>query len=147
MFSRRRSIYFRALPALVFLGTMLAGAAVVRAQSAYVRVNQIGYEAGNGPLRAYLMSTAPQQGATFRVIDSKGQTVYSSGVGALLGTWSHSRKLSYQVYALDFSVPGHDLYTISVAASTPALSPRFAVDEPDVLYPGPAIEYSVLLPN
>jgi endoglucanase len=136
MFSSRRSIYFRALPALVFLGTMLAGSAAVRAQSAYVRVNQIGYEAGNGPFRAYLMSTAPQQGATFRVIDSKGQTVYSSGAGALLGTWSHSGKLSYQVYALDFSVPHHDIYTISVAGSTPALSPRFAVDEPDVLYPG-----------
>jgi endoglucanase len=136
MIASRRSVYSRVIPALVFLGTMLAGSAALRAQSAYVRVNQIGYEVGNGPFRAYLMSTAPQQGATFSVIDSKGQTVYSSVVGALLGTWSHSGKLSYQVYALDFSVAGHDIYTISVAGSAPALSPRFAVDDTQVLYPG-----------
>ena len=136
MFSSRRLIYSRVIPALVFLAGMLASSAAVRAQSAYVRVNQIGYEAGNGPFRAYLMSTAPENGATFSVIDSKGNTVHSSAVGALLGTWSHSGKLSYRVYALDFSVPGHDIYTISVAGSTPALSPRFAVDEPTVLYPG-----------
>jgi endoglucanase len=136
MFSSRRPVYSRVIPALVFLGMMLAGSAVVRGQSAYVRVNQIGYEAGKCPFRAYLMSTVPQNGATFSVIDSKGQAVYSSAVGALLGTWSHSGKLSYQVYALDFSVPGHEIYTISVAGSTEALSPRFAVDEPAVLYPG-----------
>src|ERR1700722_9931626 len=136
MFSSRRPIYSRMIRELAFLGMILAGSAAVRAQSAYVRVNQIGYEAGNGPFRAYLMSTVPQQEATFRVIDSKGRTVYSSGVGVLLGTWSHSGKLSYQVYALDFSVPGHDIYTISVAGSTPAISPQFAVAEPDVLYPG-----------
>ena len=136
MFSSRRPIYSRVIRALVFLVTMLAGTAAVRAQSAYVRLNQIGYEAGNGPFRAYLMSTVPQKGTTFRVIDSKGRTAYSSGVGSLLGTWSHSSKLSYQVYALDFSVPGHDIYTISVAGPTPTLSSRFAVDEPAVLYPG-----------
>jgi endoglucanase len=136
MFASHRSICFRVIPALWSLGAVLASPSPANAQSAYVRVNQIGYEAASGPFRAYLMSTAPENRATFSVIDSAGKTVYSSRVGVLLGTWSHSGKLSYQVYALDFSVPHRDIYTISVAGTTPALSPRFAVDEPDVLYPG-----------
>ncbi|MGB8542026.1 MAG: glycoside hydrolase family 9 protein [Candidatus Acidiferrales bacterium] len=101
-----------------------------------MRVNQVGYEAGNAPFRAYLMSTAAETGVTFRVVSSEGKTAYSGRVGTLLGIWSNSRKLSYQVYALDFSVTQNDLYTISVAGPVPASSPHFAVDEPDVLYPG-----------
>ena len=106
------------------------------ASAAYVRVNQVGYEAGNAPFRAYLMSTAPETAATFSVINSAGQTVYSGPIGALLGTWSNSAKLVYDVYALNFSVPGGDVYTISVQGSTPATSPQFAVDAPAVLYAG-----------
>jgi len=136
MFASHRSICFPVIPALLSLGAVLASPSAANAQSAYVRVNQIGYEAASGPFRAYLMSTAPENRATFSVNDSAGKTVYSSRVGVLLGTWSHSGKLSYQIYALDFSVPHRDIYTISVAGTTRALSPRFAVDEPDVLYPG-----------
>ena len=136
MFASHRSTRFRVIPALLSLGAVLASPSAANAQSAYVRVSQIGYEAASGPFRAYLMSTAPENRATFSVINSAGKTVYSSRVGVLLGTWSHSGKLSYQIYALDFSVPRRDIYTISVAGTTPALSPRFAVDEPEVLYPG-----------
>jgi endoglucanase len=106
------------------------------AQSAYVRVNQIGYEAGNAPFRAYLMATAAESGASFAVINSAGSTVYSSPIGPLLGTWSHSKSLHYDVYALDFATPGGDTYTIAVSGPVPAISPHFAVDKPDVLYPG-----------
>jgi endoglucanase len=126
----------RAIRISLILGMMLASASLARAQSAYVRVNQIGYEAGNAPFRAYLMSTAPENGATFEVVNAGGKTAYSGHVGALLGIWSNSRKLSYQVYALDFNVTRHDMYTISVSGPVPAISPSFAVDEPDVLYPG-----------
>jgi endoglucanase len=126
----------RAIRIGLILGLMLASASLARAQSAYVRVNQVGYEAGNAPFRAYLMSTAPENGATFEVVNSDGKTAYSGHLGALLGIWSNSRKLSYQVYALDFNVTQHDRYTISVSGPVPANSPRFAVDEPDVLYPG-----------
>jgi endoglucanase len=101
-----------------------------------VRVNQVGYESGNTPFQAYLMSTASESGATFNVINSEGQTVYSSAIGSLLGTWSNSAKLVYDVYALSFSVPGGDLYTISVQGPAAATSPQFAVDDPDVLYAG-----------
>ena len=106
------------------------------AQSAYVRVNQAGYETGEAPFRAYLMSRMPVGAASFAVVNSKGATVYSSQVGALLGTWSHSKTLTYDVYALDFDAPGGDLYTISVTGPVKVASPPFAVDERDRLYSG-----------
>jgi endoglucanase len=126
----------RALGIALILGVMLASASLARGQSAYVRVNQIGYEAGNAPFRAYLMSTVTEDGATFKVVNAEAHSAYSGRVGALLGVWSNSQKLSYQVYALDFSVAQHDLYTISVSGPAPAISPSFAVDDADVLYPG-----------
>jgi hypothetical protein len=105
----------------------------MRAQSTYVRVSQVGYETGQAPFRAYLMSTVAESGTTFKVVNSKGANAFSGRVGALLGTWSHSKQETYDVYALDFSVPGGDLYTISVSAPAPAASPSFAVDSPDEL--------------
>jgi endoglucanase len=115
---------------------MLACASATAASSAYVRVNQVGYEAGNTPFQAYLMSTVSESGATFSVINSEGQTAYSGPIGTLLGTWSNTAKLSYDVYALNFSVPGGDVYTISVQGAVAATSPQFAVNAPSVLYPG-----------
>jgi endoglucanase len=110
-------------------------ATIAQAQSAYVRVSQVGYEAGNTPARAYLMATAAETGATFRVVSANGKTAYSGKIGALLGTWAN-KKLTYQVYALDFLVPCGASYSISVAGPINAQSPTFAVDHPDVLYPG-----------
>jgi endoglucanase len=107
-----------------------------QAQSSYVRVSQAGYETGKAPFRAYLMTTATAGGASFKVINSEGATLYSASVGALLGTWSHSPTVSYHVYAIDFSAPGGDLYTISVSGPSPAISPSFAVDKPLTLYSG-----------
>lgn len=104
--------------------------------SAFVRVNQIGYEAGSGPFRAYLMSTVPEPGATFRVISSTGHTIYSAAVGPLLGTWSHSKGLTYNIYALDFPASNCGSYSISVSGPAPAQSPKFAVDVPAILYSG-----------
>jgi endoglucanase len=125
------------LSAIAIVACLLfAGASAASAGSAYVRVNQAGYETGNPPFQAYLMSTASESGATFSVINSEGQTVYSSPIGALLGTWSNSATLVYDVYALNFSVPGGDVYTISVQGPVPATSPQFGVDAPAVLYPG-----------
>src|SRR5580704_3793071 len=131
--SNRSRLSSIATISLVFL--LLACASAMAASSAYVRVNQVGYEAGNATFRAYLMSTVPETAATFSVINSAGQTVYSGAIGALLGTWSNSAKLVYDVYALNFSV-SEGVYTISVQGSTPATSPQFAVDAPAVLYPG-----------
>jgi endoglucanase len=82
------------------------------------------------------MSEASEGGANFKVVNSKGVAKYSGRVGALLGTWSHSKTVSYNVYALDFNVPSGDLYTISVSGPAAAVSPAFAVDCPDALYSG-----------
>jgi endoglucanase len=106
-----------------------------RGAEAYVRVNQIGYEA-DGSLRAYLMSAVAETGATFVVVNSKGATTFSGHVGARLGTWSHSKTLTYNVYSLDFSAPAGDIYEIKVSGPASATSPPFAVDYPDSLYPG-----------
>ncbi len=106
------------------------------AESAYVRVSQVGYEAGKTPFRAYLMSQSKGTRASFEVVNSTGVIVDSGQVGALVGTWGHSQKVSYNVYALDFNAPAGDLYTISVSGRIPAVSPRFAVDDPDILYSG-----------
>lgn len=106
-----------------------------QAQSAYVRVSQVGYEAREAPFRAYLMSKTPVSGTSFKVLNSKGNTTYTGHVGSLLGTWSHNKKVAYSVYALDFKAPSGDLYKISVS-SPEATSPQFAVDCPETLYSG-----------
>ena len=111
------------------------GATSAIAENAWVRVSQVGYEEGSGTARAYLMSTAPEPGASFSVFNDHGTAVYTAKVGQLLGTWGHSKKLTYQIYALDFAVPRAVGYTIRVAGPIPATSPRFAVDQPGVLYP------------
>jgi len=94
--SRLPGIYRSVLPAVAFLA-MLLWSSVALGQSAYVRVNQVGYEAGTAPFRAYLMSTGSESGATFRVLNSAGATVYSSKISPLIGTWSHSKSLTYNV--------------------------------------------------
>ena len=121
--------------AAIVLPFLLAFAPVALAGDAYVRVNQIGYEA-NGSRRAYLMSTTAETGATFKVINSRGAASFAGKIGILLGTWSHSKTVMYYVYALDFSVPAADIYTIKVSGPVAATSSSFAVDSPDVLYPG-----------
>lgn len=126
-----RALFVAAVPLAIF-----SHATLLQAESAYVRVSQVGYEQGKAPFRAYLMSTKVLSSAPFKVVNSSGDIAYLGSTGALLGVWSHSSKLTYYVYALDFSVPGGDIYTISVAGSVTALSPSFAVDKPTVLYPG-----------
>ena len=134
--SPRFSISLRLVSVASVLLALLAWTPTAGAQSAYVRVSQVGYEAGKTPFRAYLMSTAAVSGASFKVVDSKGATAYTGSVGSLLGSWSHSKTLTYDVYALDFTVLGGDLYTISVSGPAAAASPSFAVDSPDALYSG-----------
>ena len=65
-----------------------------------------------------------------------GQIVYTAPIGALLGTWSNSATLTYSVYALDFTVPAGDGYSISVAGPVAAVSPVFPVADPMTLYSG-----------
>jgi endoglucanase len=102
--------------------------------SAFVRVNQVGYPSA-GSKRAYLMASAPETGATFSVKDSTGATVHSALVGASLGAWGNTFK---SVYALDFDqVAAAGSYTISVSGPVPATSPSFRIDSGSSVYAGP----------
>src|ERR1700704_471645 len=71
-------------------------------ETAFVRVNQLGYETGTAS-RAYLMSPSPESGAIFHVVDSHGVQVLSRRVSAQHGTWG-----TFRVYALDFKVSAAD---------------------------------------
>jgi endoglucanase len=113
---------------------LCATAPLLVAQTAFVRVNQAGYEAGT-TARAYLMTTTAPAHAKFKVISQSGKTAHSASIGGLLGTWAHSSDTSYNVYSLDFLVPA-GVYTLAVSGDVTATSPRFAVDTPEALYSG-----------
>jgi endoglucanase len=137
-FSLRRSI-------VSILVVLLGCASPILAQSAYVRVNQAGYEIGSQKFRALLMSTSVADGASFSVVASNGSVVYSAPVGKLMGNWAScisevkracTSSVIYNVYALDFTVSGADKYSISITGSVSATSSSFAVNDPKTLYPG-----------
>jgi endoglucanase len=112
-----------ALGILVFL---LSSA--VRAESGFVRVNQLGYELG-AESRAYLMANGSESGATFEVRNSGGKTVCSKPIGSPLGQWG-----KFTVYSLDFQVDLAGTYTIEVDGPFPAVSPSFRIDTAEHLY-------------
>ena len=77
----------------------VAGTGAAASGAAFVRVNQVGYPAGASK-RAYLLSSVPEPGATFRVTNARGRVVLTAPVGAALGRWSARFP---EVYAIDFS--------------------------------------------
>jgi endoglucanase len=115
--------------ALVAVPAVPQAHAAPAADTAFVRVNQVGYPA-EGSKRAYLMSTAAETGGTFAV-RSGGVTVFSGSVGTDLGGWSNTFK---HVYALDFDSVGAGTYTIAVSGPVPASSPAFPVAARSSLY-------------
>jgi endoglucanase len=119
-----------AVIALMGLPASSTAGAAPAADSAFVRVNQIGYPAASSK-RAYLMSTAAETGATF-ALRSNGVTVFSAPVGAELGKWS---KTFTHVYALDFgSVSAAATYRIRVSGPVTATSPSFRIASASSLY-------------
>src|ERR1700744_1417186 len=72
----------------ILAGAILALSVAPRtpAQTTFVRVNQVGYEAGTNS-RAYLMSTKKEAQATFNVLDANGKIVFSGAVPASSGAW------------------------------------------------------------
>ncbi|HEX6503555.1 MAG TPA: glycoside hydrolase family 9 protein [Terriglobales bacterium] len=125
----RDSYYWHLLSAKGAAVAMLVFFCVLaQAQSAFVRVNQVGYVSGAAK-RAYLMSSAAETGATFSVKNSGGTTVFGpAAIGANLGAWSKSYP---DVYALDFDsfVPATGgTFSISVSGSIAASSPNFKID-------------------
>jgi len=88
----------------------------------------MGYEAG-AKSRAYMMSDTAETGATFKVIQSTGETVFSGAIGANLGAWG-----AFQIYALDFQASERGTYQIEVTGPVPATSPAFPIDTAAKLY-------------
>jgi endoglucanase len=97
----------------------------------YVRVNQIGYEAGVA-MRAYLMTSKAVSGVEFAVANAAGETVVNGSVGATLGSWG-----KYSVYPIDFLVSTPGVYTVAVSGAVSATSPGFPVDTAANLYGTP----------
>jgi endoglucanase len=110
----------------------LCPATTAAAATAYVRVSQIGYEAGTA-MRAYLMSPSTLRGEKFVVKTAAGKVVAAGSVGGDLGGWS-----SWQVYPIDFSLAAAGSYRIAVGGTVAAASPAFAVGAPASLY-GPLL--------
>ena len=118
------------LSALFVLTTLAASA-----QSAFVRVNQVGYVSG-GAKRAYLMASSTETGATFVIKNSGGSTVFGpAAIGPNLGSWSGAYP---NVYALDFdSFVTSGAYSIAVSGPIAAASPTFKVDAAANVYGTP----------
>jgi len=120
-----------ALHAVVATVVLLACAVPAAAQTAFVRVNQVGYTS-NTSKRAYLMASAAETGASFAVKNSSGATVFSAQIGANLGKWSNAYA---NVYALDFSsVSTAGTYTVAITGPIVATSPAFRIDSGANLY-------------
>jgi endoglucanase len=135
---RRRTVLFSfsSVTMLLVAATVLAltlSLPLARAASgtAFVRVNQIGY-AATASKRAYLMASGTETGATFKVKNAKGATVYSAHIGANLGSWSSAYP---DVYALDFgSVTTPGTYSIVTSGPIVGSSPRFVIDTAAKVY-------------
>src|SRR5215472_4071919 len=129
--TRRRS---RTLAVVSSILVFCALGSAALAQSAFVRVNQVGYVAGASK-RAYLMSSGVETGATFVLKNSSGSTVFGpTAIGANLGSWSGSYS---DVYALDFDgFTTAGTYTVSVTGPISASSPSFKIDTAANVYTG-----------
>ena len=126
-----RRVVATAAAFLVALG--IAGTPPVRADSgsAYVRVDQLGYDL-HGSKRAYLMASGSEDGATFSVLDAQGNSVLTGDVGVDLGSWSASYP---HVYAVDFdALTDAGTYTIAVVGPIPTTSLAFPVVDGPGLY-------------
>jgi endoglucanase len=128
----RLYLCLRRLSVLLVLSLPALSAVSAHAQTAFVRVNQLGYSM-HGPKRAYLMAKDAAINSAFRVENRAGKTVFTAPLTAASdqGAWGDFA----HVYALDFDAvarPGR--HTIVVDGAAPATSLAFAIDRPHRLY-------------
>src|ERR1700737_414047 len=122
---------------LATIAATLSGGFASEAHAAaqgFVRVNQLGYPSADSK-RAYLMTSAPEEGATFTVQRvSDGVSVFTGSVGAPIGSWSAGFP---DVYALDFdTLSASGAYVVKVTGSVPATSAAFTIGPAANLYSG-----------
>ncbi len=103
------------------------GAAAQSPASAYLRVNQLGYEA-HAPARAFLVTGEAVAGARFEVRDDSGRLAAGGRVGTPAGRWG-----AFEVTPLQFTLERDGRYSLSVdgVGAPPA---HFTVAEPRALY-------------
>ena len=116
----------------IIAAALLAGVApaaeAAPTPAAYVRIGQLGYEAGR-PARAYLVTTASDAGAAWTVRDAFGQTAFTGVAPAPPGKWG-----PYFVTPLDFTLTRAGTYSLAVSGPLSAASASFLVAKPDALY-------------
>ena len=101
-------------------------------QTAYVRINQLGYLSGS-PKEAFLMSSVDGAGGTFSVVNVATNTpAFTATVPASAGSWSSAFGF---VHPLDFSaLTTAGRYKIVVTGAAAATSPRFRIGTDAALY-------------
>lgn len=119
-----------AIRSFLLVVTVVAAMPAFAATTAFVRIDQLGYESG-AHNRAYLMSKTSESGAIFRVVTAGGEIEFSSSIGAAAGTWG-----DFTVYPLDFVVHECGKSSIEVTGPVSASSTTFRIDAPAKLYSG-----------
>ncbi len=136
-----RSVRPRCLALSLFASPFFSAAlpacctSTAQAESAYVRVSQVGYEASATASRAYLMSTVAETGATFKVVSPNGKAAYSGKVGALLAAGPIRITLTRSTRSTSLFPRAQPIRSPLPAPSTP-VPPTSPSVPPDVLYPG-----------
>ena len=128
-----RSLITLCVAAIMFVLVPAAHAAPT--QTAYVRINQLGYLSGS-PKEAFLMSTIDGAGGTFSVVNVATNTpAFTATVPASAGGWSAAFGF---VHPLDFSaLTTAGRYKIVVTGAAAATSPRFRIGTDAALYHQP----------
>ncbi len=114
--------------------TALSAAPVTAASpvAGLVRVNQVGYLPGDAK-EAYLMTPAAVSGATFKVVNAAGTTVYTGTVDSTSrGKWNAAYP---DVYPLTFtSLHAAGTYHITVSGAASGTSPTFHIESANAMY-------------
>jgi endoglucanase len=124
------------------VGGMAMPAPASAAQTAFVRVNQVGYQATKSKT-AFLMSSVAETGASFHVVRvAGGATVYSHAIGARRSKWSGAYPYVYELRFSSFQTNG--TYRIDVdGGAVDATSPTFKIGSAASLY-APLLDNSLV---
>jgi endoglucanase len=117
-----------AIATLAAIASVSFAVPAAAATTAEIRVDQVGYAAGETKA-AYLMGTTSNANAAFTVTDAAGKSVLTGKVGASTGKWSTAYSAVYPIDISALKTTG--TYQIKVGST---LSPSFKVDSANALF-------------
>jgi len=117
-----------AIATLAAIASVSFAVPAAAATTAQIRVDQVGYAAGETKA-AYLMGTTSNAGAAFTVTDAAGKSVLAGKVGASTGQWSSAYSAVYPIDISALKTAGS--YQIKVGST---VSPSFKVDSANALF-------------